>query len=252
MKKEENTHESVVAKKVKRQRTFIIFAVIIAFVVVCLFTPLFGISSITVKNIQVLDEKTVIRASGIELGDNVFRLNTRVCEKAIGALGYVESVKVKRKFPARIVIEIEESKEVAYVSYLGNHLAIDIKGKIIDVLKGSDIKPDKPVITGLVVKKYKKGTTVSPTVPEKKDFALKILQSLENNNLLSEVKKINIPDVKNAKLTLNTDTTVNLGDESQLDYKFAYLVEILKKLENLRGGEIDLTDTKNVIYKGGK
>ena len=69
---------------------------------------------------------------------------------------------------------------------------------------------------------------------------------------MSEIKKINVSDVKNLRLILTTDTNVILGENTELDYKLAYLVEILKKLDNLRGGEIDLTDTENVIYKGGK
>jgi len=252
MKTKENAPKSVMAKKSKKQGIFIFLGVVIAFLIVCLFTPVFGISSITVENNRVVDSEAVIRASGIELGDNVFRLNTRSAEKSIAALGNVESAEIKRKFPARIVIEIKENSEVAYVSYMGNYISLDTNGKIIDVLKADDIKPDKPVISGMSVKNAKKGEMLKATKPEKSDFAVEILRSAEKNKLFSTIKKINVSDVKSAKLTLDTDTTVVLGDNTQLDYKLAYLIEILKNLENLRGGEIDLTDTKNVIYKGGK
>lgn len=252
MNTNENTPKSVMAKKAKRHRTFVILGVIIAFLIVCLFTPVFGITSITVKNNRVVDSEAVIRASGIELGDNVFRLNTRDAEESISALGHVESAEIKRKFPARIVIEVKENSESAYVIYMGNYISVDTTGKIIDVLKGDNIDPSKPVISGMAVKDVKKGKIIKATKAEKSDFAIEILRSAEKNKLFSQIKKINISDIKSAKLTLDTDTTVILGDNTQIDYKFAYLIEVLKNLENLRGGEIDLTDTKNVIYKGGK
>lgn len=253
MKTEEKTRkQSVVAKKIKRQRTFLAVGIVLALVVICLFTPIFGITSISVENNQILDDETIIRASGIKLGENVFCVDISDARDSVAMLGHIESVEIKRKFPSKIQIEVKEYSEAAYVSFAGNYVAIDIAGKVIDVTKASKVKADKPVITGMALKKFEKSTVFTASKPKKGEFVLAILNSLKTHDLFNSVKKIDITSVNNAKVTLNTDTVVVLGDNTQLDYKFAYLIEVLKELENLRGGEIDLSDTKNVLYKGGK
>ena len=252
MTEEKIPKKSVVAKKIRKRRLLLILLIIAAFVSVCLFTPLFGITSITVKNNQVIDNDSIIRASGIKVGENVFRVNLSSAEKAVEKLGHVEKAVVKRKFPSRIVIEVTESNIAAYIMFAGNYVAIDINGKVIDVIKTGDIKADKPVVTGIALKSFDKGEVFTASKAKKGKFVTELLLSLKKNELLVDVKKIDISNVNSAKMILNTETTVVVGDSSQLDYKMAYLIEVLKNLENLRGGEIDMSDTKNVIFKGGK
>lgn len=252
MTEEKIRKKSVVAKKIKRQRILFVAVIVIALVAICLFTPVFGVTTITVKNNQIIDTQSIIRASGIKKGENVFRVNISDAEKSVERLGHVEKAKVKRKFPTRIVIEVTESSEAAYIMFAGNYVAVDISGKVIEVLKASKVQADKPVITGMSLKKFEKGTVFTASEAKKGEFVTELLLSLKKNNLFADVKKIDISNLNNAKMTLNTETTVIVGDNSQLDYKMAYLIEVLKNLDNLRGGEIDLSDTKNVIYKGGK
>lgn len=244
--------KSVVAKKIRRQRIFFASAVIIALVLICLFTPVFGVTSVTVENNQILDDETIVRASGIKIGENVFRVNTSDAEKSINMLGHIEKSEVKRKFPSRIVIEVTECSEAAYVMFAGNYVSVDINGKVIDVSKAAKVQADKPVITGMALKQFEKGSVFTASKPKKGELVMNILTSLKKSGQLASVRKIDVSDADNAKITLDTDTLVVLGDNTQIDYKLAYLTEVLKSLDNLRGGEIDLSDTKNVIYKGGK
>ena len=252
MKSNDKAHKSVVAKKIIRRRIFFAAAVVIVLVMICLFTPVFGVTTINVENNQILDDETIIRASGIKKGENVFRINISDAEKSINLLGHIEKAEVKRKFPSRIVIEVKESSEAAYVLFAGNYVSIDVNGKVIGVLKAAEVQADKPIISGMALKQFEKGSSFTASKSEKGEFVKELLASLKKSKLFANVKKIDISDVNNAKITLDTDTLVVLGDNTQLDYKLAYLIEVLKSLDNLRGGEIDLSDTKNVIYKGGK
>lgn len=251
MKSKDKRHKSVAAKRIRRQKAALLAVFVFALVMVCLFTPLFGITDIEVKNNRILDSESVIKASGIQIGENVFKIDTAKAEKGICSLGHVDTAQVKRKFPSRIVIDVTECSETAYVLFAGNYVGIDDSLKVISVSKASQIKADKPVVSGMALKSFKIGSVLTASKPEKAEMLKKILVCLEKTELISSAVKINISDSDNVYFTMDTDTKVIIGDSGQTEYKFTYLTEVLKNLDDLRGGEIDLSDTENVIYKGG-
>lgn len=243
--------KSAVAKKIKRRRASLAVSAVILLAVVCLFTPAFGITDVAVRGNRITDSESIIRASGIKKGENVFRIKTSEAKKSVGSLGYINNVEVKRKFPARVVIEVEECSEAAYVLFAGNYVGIDLNNRVMGVSKSSEVSAKKPVVSGMALKSFKNGSEISAAKPEKEEAMKSLFSSLKKHNLFSKVKKIDLSNANNLRIILNTDTKVILGKNNQLDYKFTYLTEVLNNLDNLRGGEIDLSDTKNVIYKGG-
>lgn len=251
MTEDKKPKKSVVAKRLKRRRIIMLSVSVFALVSVCLFTPLFGISAITVEGNRVLDTDSVIRASGIKNGENVFMINTAKAERSVASLGHVESADVKRRFPSKIVIDVTECTEEAYVLFAGNYVGIDSELKVISISKASQKKADKPVISGMALKTFDKGEILTAAKENKAKALKKILASLKSAGLISSTEKIDVSDVNKLSFTLNSATVVQLGSAEKIDYKFSYLKEVLKSLDDVRGGEIDLSDTDNVIYKGG-
>ena len=89
-------------KKFKRKQkqqiavlTFIVLAASIA--AIMLLTPGFDIKNINVYGNAVVTEEEIIHSSGILEGENIFSVNLKQVKDAIGSIGYIESVKVKRK-----------------------------------------------------------------------------------------------------------------------------------------------------------
>lgn len=246
-----SSDKSAVAKKNKRLKRFFAIVFAAAFAAVCLFTPLFGVSGVSVRGNTVLDSDLVIKASGITEGENMFRINTANAKKNISALGHVEDVKIYRKFPSRIVIEITESEEAAYILFAGNYIGVDTDCKVIGISKSTDEHAKKAVVSGIALKKFEIGQTITAAKVQKEDELKKLFSALKKHKILADVAEINISDSSDINITLESGTKVVFGNADKLDYKVLYLTTVLEKIDNLRGGEIDVSDTENVVYKGG-
>ena len=215
---------------------------------ICIFTPVFGVSKISVTGNKILSDRDIIKASNIEIGDNFFFLDTGEIETAINALGYIDKVDVKRKFFTRIEIAVTEARESAYVAFSGNYVGIDVTGKVLSVNKSSKINPKKAVISGFKIKSVSKGEIIVPANESKFRVVTEILKLLEGKKILPYTSKIELTDLKNIYLVLDTQTRIILGNSDDLEYKIEYAKVILDKQPNARGGLIDLTNTESVIY----
>ena len=242
---------SAVEKRIRRRNRTLLFFAVIILVAVCLFTPIFGISSITVEGNKILSDEAVIKASGIEEGDNLFLADTDEGEKNINALGYVEKVEIKRKFFARIVIDVTETTEAAYMTFSGNYVGIGLDGKILSITKTGKLKPKKAVVSGVALKNAKKGEIIETKNPKHGEAIRFILKTLNDNSLLSSVKKIDINKSDKLSFTLTSDTKIIVGKTDDFDYKLKCLNTVLEELGEVRGGKINISDPSNVIYEGG-
>lgn len=246
--RETHKRKSAAYRKVRRRNITMGFFAFLILVGICLFTPVFDISGISVTGNKILSSEDVIKASGIKIGDSFIFLNKDKGEKAINALGYVDKVDIKRKFFTRIEIAVTEVSESAYVTFSGNYVGIDIDGKVLSVKKSSKINPKRAVVTGLKVKSVKKGETITFANNEKCEVVMEILKFLENKKILPHTTKIDVTDLNNVFIVLDTETRIIFGKCKDLEYKIEYAKVILEKQPNAHGGSIDLTNTESVIY----
>ena len=244
--------KSAVEKRIRRRNKILLFLAVIVFVAVSLFTPIFSISSITVEGNKILSDEALIKASGIVEGDNLFLIDTNKGEKAINALGYVEKVEIKRKFLARIVIEVTETTEVAYMTFSGNYVGISEKGKILSITKTGKLKPKKAVISGCALKSAKKGEIIETKNSKQTETVKLLIKTLSDNSLISSVKKIDVRKSEKLSFTFTSNTKIILGDSEQLDHKLKSLIHVMEELGEVRDGKIDVSDPSNIIYAGGK
>lgn len=243
--------ESAVARRIRSRNITLVIATIIILVILCLFTPLFGITEIYVTGNSILESENVIIASGIQEGDNLFRINTKEAENRINSLGYVEKVEIKRKFLAKIEIQLTEAKETAYVPFSGNYVGINQDGKVLSLRSSKKFTPKKTVISGMAIKSCRKGEYIVSKKEGKLELAKSIMKELSGAQMLDSTVKINIADPKDISLSLNSETVIILGDKEQLDYKIQCVQAVLEKLGDIRGGKINASDPANVVYEGG-
>ena len=247
--KDVTKRKSAAYQKIRRRKIVTGVIVVILLAIICLFTPVFSVSEVSVSGTEVLDPDAVIKASGIKAGDNFLFVNTAKSEKAINALGYVDKVEVKRKFFTRIEIEVTEAIVAAYITFSGNYVGIDAEGKVISIDKAGKFKPARAVLTGLEAKNVKKGQMLEPKNQEKFEFAKEFMALLKREKLLDDTIQIDIKNESNVSFTLKNKVEILLGDASELEYKLEYVKVILEKQPNAKGGTLDISNTSNVIYR---
>ena len=255
MKKSKNARKSAAYRRVKIRKFISGILLIAVLAAIFFFTPVFSVSSVTVTGNKILSDEDVIAASGIKKGDNFIFLNTSGSEKAVNNLGYVDKVKVKRKFFTRIEIEVVEAVEVAYVAFSGKYIGVDINGKVLSVNKTSGFKPKKAVISGLGVKKVQKGEILGAKSKTRFDLVCNLMQLLKKKNILKRCIGIDVSDIDDIFITLDSGTRICFGNSKELEYKMEYAEVILENQPNVQDGLIDIRNTSNVIYhpeEGGK
>ncbi len=245
---EKNKRKSAAYRTIRRRNIALGVFSFLILTVICVFTPIFGVSEISVSGTKILSPDAVIKASGISNNDNILFVNTKKSEQSINKLGYIDKVSVKRKFLTRIEIDVVEATEVAYIAFSGNYVGIDENGKVLSVTKSSKLKPKKAVVSGLAIKRVSKGQIIEVKNDAKFELLKNLIGSLKGNEILSRTSAINITDVSHISITLDSKTKILFGNSKDLDYKIEYAKVVLDNQQNIKGGTIDITDTSNVIY----
>ncbi|MCI5816876.1 FtsQ-type POTRA domain-containing protein [Ruminococcus sp.] len=99
-------------------------------------TMFFNIKTIRVTGDTEYTEQEVFAASGIQVGDNLMRLDTvAVSNSILSRLLNAEEVYVQKHFPSTVEIIVKPCVPTACVAYEGGYLIVSAKGKILENAK---------------------------------------------------------------------------------------------------------------------
>lgn len=98
--------------KLRRRRRFfrfLLFLFILSMILLFMFrSPIFNIKAYFVQGNYNLTEEDIIMKSGINLGDNIFKIDKSLALENISTLSYIKNIQIKRKLPSTIEFNIEE------------------------------------------------------------------------------------------------------------------------------------------------
>lgn len=190
-------------------------------------TDFFVLSEITVEGNKKLNFVDIINASSCNIGENIFNIDIEKGEENLKLLPYIKDCKIKRQLPDKLIIEIEERKEVAVVEYLEHVFYIDNEGYILKIDNNKDV--ELPVIKGLDMVHYVEGDNIYQEnyLNGLKEF---IFYS-EDLGILNIVNEIDLSNEEDINIELNDSTLVAFGPLNNVKYKLSFLIEILQDLE---------------------
>lgn len=245
IKKEEEKRRKITRQEQKRRKKIkrikfilkiiLLIGIITGGIIFALTSPIFNIKDIKVLNNNIVASDTIISLSEIKLEENIFKIySIRVIEK-IKENPYIENVKIHRKFPSIVEIEVEERTPEYSVDYMGKYAYINNQGYI---LKISEDSKNLPVIQGSKTseEEVKPGTRLNNEDLSKLEDVIKIMNSITENGLDGKVISIDISDENEYIIYLNEDNKkIHLGDSSNLSNKMLYVVAILEQEKGKEG-----------------
>ena len=265
-KKNKNNHlsrdevRSINKKKMSRRRKLKknILSVLLAVVVMCVglvlvFSLFFKINTITISGDKVYSDKMVADKSGIEMGENLFKVNEeKLTEKLSKDLPYIKSVTVERKLPDTIIINVEAAKEVAAITTKKGFVLLDETGKVLDK-NASILKENVAVINNVKLKEYIEGEKVVLTDEKKTETLIKLFEAIKNADmqLLTEIDLKNVNDIK---IKYDDRITFAVGSLTNIETKLARGVAALEKENEINAyseGTLDLKTEPYVYFKSG-
>ncbi len=109
--------------------------------------PKCNLTKIEITGLNYLSQQEVLNLTRIPAGSNIFSLRLKDIEGKIAVNPLVKSVKVERKWPSELVINIEEKKLLARLKDNNQFYLVDSQGQVIK--DNLSALTHLPVITGL-------------------------------------------------------------------------------------------------------
>ena len=233
----EDVQEEVKEKRKSKLRIFkYVFLLVVIFggIIALLLSPVFNVKTITVTgNIKITSEQ-IISLSGLSTGINSFKMSMNQAEKGIKENPYIESVKVNRKLPGEITIEVTERVATYMIEFVNSVVYINNQGYMLEI---ATERLPIPVLSGVntPVEEFKEGNRLNVEDLQKLETAIKIMDTLTSYDLAGLVTGINIADKNNYTVYMDGEgKIVYLGNATNLNDRIKYLKEILAREQGIQ------------------
>ncbi len=253
------------AKRRKRSwRSYILYYIMFGIVAVVLFcilstTVLFNVSKITVKGETVYQSADVIDLCGVELGENLVRMDADEIEKKlIDELPYIDKVKVNKLYlSTTLEIVLNQATPLANIQYKDRYYLISGNGRIMD--SELETPSDSCVtVTGFNPEFAVSGDFIKVADEGGRNYLTKLLKCVKQEaELLKEddgsagSKPDILYDLIDAYRQVGFDGTIQHIDINNIyQIKLTYDNRIVFNLGEIKDAKIKLTIAKNLIDKG--
>lgn len=229
-------------KRIFATLRFIIIVVAIYAFIFC--TPFFKVKNIAVEGAVASSTESVISASGIINGQHILKINTKEAVLQIEKLAYVKSATIKRTFPNKVKIIIEEGKVCANIAISDGFAAIDETGKVMEI---TDSPKVTPAVYGLTVKKSEIGEKITIDEPDKFGIILEYINQLNLQALPVPYVSMTF-DSGDVWIELENSILVYFGNKEDIEYKVAAFAESLRSAGDITSGYFDVSTPERIIY----
>lgn len=235
----------------RRKRNKLVFRVIcgllICAAIVLAPTVFFRVSHITVSGDTRYTGQELIDSSGVREGDNMFFLDSGHIEQVLQAkYPYLDTVKLHRRLPSTLQIEVTERTPALSVEVNGEYLLMDMAGKVLE--KAGQVADNTVEVIGAEAEELKIGDMVGDE-QEKLQTVLDLMSLMTQYEMNEQVDSVDIDKAYDVRIRFDDRYTILLGNLSELEHKIQFLQAILKEPSLPETGIIDLTDDKKAHYR---
>ena len=226
-----------------------------AFLIICAaavfsMSIFFRVSTVEIQGESRYSDEEIQDAAGIEKGSNLFFINTfSAGNRILSKLSYIESAAITRHPPGRVVIEIVESRPLAYVTIDSECWLIDRHCKLLEKTTTAGAAPYIRVLALTPIAPMV-GEIIAPGEAEmpKVTYLAELLSGLEAWNMTKDVSEIDTGNVANPSFRYQGRFTVRMGGKEEVSYKLELLLSAVSQLAAGDSGTLDLSVDKRVSF----
>ncbi|MBE6111977.1 MAG: FtsQ-type POTRA domain-containing protein [Peptococcaceae bacterium] len=186
-------------------------------------TPFFQVNSFEVTGNSALTDEKVVALSGIEQGDNFFYADTWGAKRSLRQNPFVENVKIRRKLPDRLLIQVTERRSVGYIVTRDGYVQVGEDGRLL-AIQQSLSNYGLPVISGVELSEL---PAIGGFIQnEKLKQALEVLQHCDQS-LLNNIAELNVGQEYYILAYTNQKVEVRLGGLDNIEQRLQDLNQIL-------------------------
>ncbi len=262
IKKEEEKRKRLTQEERKRKKrirkikfllkTMLLLGIIIGGIAFAMISPIFNIKEIQVLGNEQVSKETIISLSELKTEENIFRFGLFKVIDNIKENAYIEKVKIHRKIPSTVQIEVEERKHNYSIDFLGKYAYINTQGYILEIAEDSK---QKVILQGIETPEEQVvvGNRLNNGDLERLEDVIKMINATKEYDLDAKVTSIDIKDKNEYSIYFQEEgKKVHLGDNTNLSNKMLYVNAILQE-EKGKAGEIfangDLNNKFRVYFR---
>lgn len=192
--------------------------VVIAAVSILSVTVLFNISGYEVVGDTAYTDEEIIAACGIDIGDNLLRINIGNAEEQIvSKLVYIDSAQISRGFPNRLVIAVEPARPAVSFASGSSFYVISERGRLLEI---GPVSADCPVVNGFSPASDSAiGSQLEDDGEGRLSIALQMIGYMGQYGLNRQCE-INLTDTLNITMLYDGRVEMELGASTRLEDKF--------------------------------
>lgn len=214
-------------------------------------SPWFGLKVIEISGNEELSQDEVLRYAGLRLRRNIYTIDLKGTAKRIESDKRIKSIELKRFFPGKIEIRVDEKIPDLLVNskYMSRLYGLSAEGEIIPLKDYCSY--DLPLISGTRSGGFKPYTRIKDMEVLTALSFYKMVQD-EDPSFLEKISEINLEDKSNLvviMVTTGAKVFFGTGDYKEKFKRFIWLNENLN-YEGYSG--LDLRFKDQVIFKGVK
>ena len=226
---QQNRANSAAARAKSRNRVkliasgVILTCVVAAAVLLCVFM-FFKVENVEVTGSTIYTSQQIIEGSDINQGDNLIFVNSEEAEEKLKkAFPYIEDVKISKKVPSTLLVEITQAQVAYSVPYQGAYIYASKTGKILEVQ--TEPMSGRILVSGGEVVDQDGQIVVSDISCSAafKEIAA-VLAEKEN----SGITEINVTNIHDIYLIYDGRLKMELGSAADLTYKLNYGLQIVE------------------------
>lgn len=245
-KKNLTSNEKYKKKILARRITSLCVLGVVVILCICLFTPIFGVTEISVTGNLNVAAADVIGTSGIKKGENIFRINTKKAASALEEISYVEEAKIKRKFPAKVNIVIKESTADLIYDTPTEFIVTTIEGRVLQKTDNVTQIP-VPIVKGIEIKSAEPAQFIKVKNPEISDVNVEYIKCFYKSDYWLQIDEFDVKDPSNFMMIMRSGMRVTFGAIDSMEglmRKIKMLDAIIPQIKQTERSYLDLTTDK--------
>lgn len=215
-------------------------AVLVLIIVIFGVSVFFRVTTIEVTGSSRYTADEIIAASGLQVGDNLFLINSDAAALRITtSKPYIAEVWIEHRIPDVAIINVKESVAFAVIADGADYWKIDATGRI---LEHTDFSGTSGLIrvVGVSAENPKEGAMldVGGSYKTQLGYLLDILKAIDNAGIGKDVTNLDVTNISAISFAYKGAVSVRFGGGENADFKIFNFVSVMESKPDDFTGEV--------------
>lgn len=240
-------------RKIRRNIVYVLVGILlcIVFAVACV-ALFFNAKEINVEGATVYDDYLIRECSGIELNQNLYRIDrAAVSEAIVTNYPYIKSVEVDVQLPATVTIRVTEDTPRYYFELCGEYYVLSESLRVLEHSEDlDDLQERLPGLIGLQTQNVTYavcGRKITFAEGSSTEYTRQMLSTFAASSIADKITMINFTDRFNVYVIYDHRFKIEIGNMEDVATKIAFAEEILNRFDSSYSGVVNVENNPGFV-----